>query len=57
MGCQPENTAAKVFRELKNGQYTTEMTLTTGTISALAFPDVSIEVERLIGVAKRSKEL
>ncbi|MFQ4146056.1 Uma2 family endonuclease [Chlorogloeopsis sp. ULAP02] len=47
----------KVFRELKNGQHTTELTLTTGTISTLAFPDVSIQVELLIGVAKKSKEL
>jgi Uma2 family endonuclease len=47
----------QVFRDLKNGQYKTELTLTTGTIAPLAFPDVSLLVERLIGVAKRYKEL
>ena len=46
----------QVFRDLKNGQYKTEVTLTTGTIAPLAFPDVSVQVERLIGVAKRYKE-
>jgi Uma2 family endonuclease len=44
----------QVFRNLKNGQYETELTLTTGTIIPLAFPDVSVQVERLIGVAIRS---
>ncbi|ARV58585.1 hypothetical protein BZZ01_08000 [Nostocales cyanobacterium HT-58-2] len=43
----------QVFRDLKNGQYKTELTLTTGTIAPLAFPDVSVQVERVIGVAKR----
>jgi Uma2 family endonuclease len=43
----------QVFRYLNNGQYTTELTLTTGTISPLAFPDISVQVARLIGVAKR----
>ena len=42
----------QVFRDLKNGQYTTELTLTIGTITPLTFPDVSVQVERLIGVAK-----
>lgn len=46
----------QVFRDLKNGQYKTELTLTTGTIAPLAFPDVSVQVERLIGVAIRYKE-
>ncbi|WP_442939153.1 hypothetical protein [Nostoc sp.] len=41
----------KVFRNLKNGEYKTEMTLTTGTISPLAFPDVFVQVERLISKA------
>ncbi|MDV2993879.1 MAG: hypothetical protein N4J56_003533 [Chroococcidiopsis sp. SAG 2025] len=41
----------QVFRDLKNGQYNTELTLTTGTITPLAFPDVSVQVERLIGVS------
>ncbi len=42
----------QVFRDIKNGQYQTELTITTGTIAPLAFPDVSVQVERLIGVAK-----
>ncbi|MEA5620334.1 Uma2 family endonuclease [Cronbergia sp. UHCC 0137] len=42
----------RVFRDLKNGQYTTELVLTTGTIASLAFPDVSVEVEPLIGRSK-----
>jgi len=45
----------QVFCDLKNGQYTTELILTTGTISPLAFPDISVQVERLIGAAKRHK--
>ncbi|WP_427157582.1 Uma2 family endonuclease [Aliinostoc sp. HNIBRCY26] len=42
----------QVFRNLQNGQYTTEIILTTGTISPLAFPDVLIQVQRLIGFRK-----
>jgi Uma2 family endonuclease len=45
----------QVFRDLNNGQYTTELTLTNGTISPLAFTDVAVQVERLIGVAKTDK--
>ncbi|MDJ0716411.1 MAG: Uma2 family endonuclease [Prochloraceae cyanobacterium] len=41
----------KVFREIKNDRYTTELTLTTNTISPLAFPDISLQVDRLIGSA------
>ncbi|BAZ20050.1 hypothetical protein NIES4073_09240 [Kalymmatonema gypsitolerans NIES-4073] len=47
----------QVFRDLKNGQYRTELALTAGTIASLAFPDVSVQVERLVGVAKSYKEL
>ncbi|MCC5636478.1 Uma2 family endonuclease [Nostoc sp. CHAB 5844] len=43
-----KNRQLKIFRDLNNGQYTTELTLTTGTISPLAFPDVSVQVERMI---------
>jgi Uma2 family endonuclease len=43
----------KVFRNLENGQYTTELILTTGTISPLSFPHVFIQVERLTGFPKR----
>jgi Uma2 family endonuclease len=39
----------KVFRDLKDRQYTTELTLTTGSISPLAFPDILIQVQRLMG--------
>ena len=46
----------KVFRDPENGEYKTELTLTTGTISPLAFPDVSVRVERFISVAKRYEE-
>ncbi|MEH2438487.1 MAG: hypothetical protein V7K25_30545 [Nostoc sp.] len=38
--------------KIGNGQYTTELTLTTGTIVALAFGDVSVQVHRLVGFAK-----
>jgi Uma2 family endonuclease len=37
-----------VFRDLVNGSYTKELTLTTGTITPLAFQDVQVEVLRLI---------
>ncbi|BAY63986.1 hypothetical protein NIES22_40760 [Calothrix brevissima NIES-22] len=42
----------QVFRDLNNGEYKTELTFTTGTISPLAFPDVSVQVQRLIGLPK-----
>ena len=38
----------QVFRNLVNNQYTEELTLKTGMISPLAFPDIKIEVERLL---------
>ena len=38
----------RVFRDLENNKYKTELTLTTGTIYPLAFPDISVQVERLI---------
>lgn len=37
-----------VFRHLENNCYTTDETLTTGVISPLAFPDIQIQVKRLI---------
>ncbi len=37
-----------VFRDLENGCYITEKTFTTGLVSPLAFPDVQIQVQRLI---------
>ncbi|AUS99634.1 hypothetical protein CLI64_04100 [Nostoc sp. CENA543] len=42
----------QVFRNLQNGQYTTEIILTTGIISPLAFPNVFVQVQRLIGFRK-----
>ncbi len=42
----------QVFRDLKNGQYTTELKLTTGTITPIAFSDIEIQVQRLMGFRK-----
>ncbi|AFZ60168.1 Uma2 family endonuclease [Anabaena cylindrica FACHB-243] len=39
----------QVFRDLKNRQYSTELIITTGTIAPLAFPNVFVQVQRLIG--------
>ncbi|AFZ45690.1 protein of unknown function DUF820 [Halothece sp. PCC 7418] len=38
----------KVFREPIAADYTVEITLTTGTINPVSFPDVVISVERLL---------
>lgn len=38
----------KIFRDLKEKQYTTELTIYKGSVSPLAFPDVSVEVRRLM---------
>ncbi|EAW36650.1 Uma2 family endonuclease [Lyngbya sp. PCC 8106] len=38
----------KVFRNQSHDNYTEELTLTTGTISPLPFPDILIEVQQLI---------
>ncbi|MBD2209969.1 Uma2 family endonuclease [Nostoc linckia FACHB-104] len=37
-----------VFREPLDGEYATKLTLTAGIIQSLAFPDVSILVDRII---------
>jgi len=37
-----------VFRDLANGHYISEGTLTTGVVSPQAFPDVQIQVNRLM---------
>ncbi len=42
-----KNAQLRVFRDWMNGTYQTELTLTTGTVSPLAFPDVVVEVRRL----------
>ncbi|MBD6616521.1 Uma2 family endonuclease [Komarekiella sp. 'clone 1'] len=39
----------QVFRDLKNGQYTTKLILTTSTIAPLAFPDIFVQVQRFVG--------
>ncbi len=38
-----------VFRDTLEGNYQTTLTLTNGSISPLAFPDVVIDVRRLLG--------
>ncbi len=42
-----KNRQLKVFRDLAQGQYQTELTLTEGSLSPVAFQDVAIEVRRL----------
>lgn len=37
-----------VFREPSDGEYTSKLTLTTGTIQPLRFPEVSVSVEQII---------
>ncbi len=37
-----------VFREILDGDYTTKLTPTAGTIQPLAFPDISVAVEQII---------
>jgi Uma2 family endonuclease len=37
-----------VFREPLDGDYATKLTLTAGAIQPLAFPDISVSVERII---------
>ncbi|MDX2213553.1 MAG: Uma2 family endonuclease [Oculatellaceae cyanobacterium bins.114] len=37
----------KVFRELDNGDYQTELVLIQGTVSPLSFQDVVVDVRRL----------
>ena len=43
-----KNLRLKVFRDLHNGNYETELTLTDGWVTPLAFPDVRVEVWRLM---------
>ena len=43
-----KNLRLKVFRDLNNGNYETELALTGDWISPLAFPDIRIEVQRLM---------
>lgn len=43
-----QNWQLKVFRDLVNNSYTSELTLKTGKISPLSFPQINIEIEKLI---------
>lgn len=38
-----------IFRDPQNGRYQTEQLLSSGTIVSLAFPDIAISVDRLLG--------
>ncbi|MDJ0844534.1 hypothetical protein [Crocosphaera sp.] len=44
------NHQLKVFRDLKQRNYTTELTLTEGNISPLTFPNVVIPVRKIISI-------
>lgn len=46
-----------VFRDLQNQQYQNKLSLTTGSISPLAFPDLSVQVQHIIGSRKLSSSL
>ncbi|BAY60034.1 hypothetical protein NIES22_00910 [Calothrix brevissima NIES-22] len=37
-----------VFRDILDGEYASKQTLTTGTIQPLAFPDISVAVDKII---------
>jgi Uma2 family endonuclease len=39
-----------VFRDPQDGEYTSKATLAGGTIQPLAFPNVSVSIERIIGI-------
>ncbi|MEO0273364.1 MAG: Uma2 family endonuclease [candidate division WOR-3 bacterium] len=43
-----KNLQLKVFRDLVNHNYQSELTLKTGKISPLSFPQINIEVEKII---------
>lgn len=43
-----KNSQLIVFRDLVNNNYTSELSLKTGTISPLSFPEIVIKVQRLI---------
>jgi len=43
-----QNRQLKVFRNPDQGNYQTETTVTTGEICPLAFPDISVSVQRLL---------
>ena len=43
-----------VFRDLENGRYVTAEIFTNGVMTPQAFPDVQIQVKRLIGISNLS---
>ena len=43
-----KQTQLHVFRDMVNGEYQSQQILLEGTISPLAFPDIAIDVRRLI---------
>ena len=42
------NHQLRVFRDLSNQKYTSELTLNTGVIASIAFPKILIEVQKII---------
>jgi Uma2 family endonuclease len=42
-----KNAQLKLFRDLSQARYQTELTLKQGTVSSLAFPDLLVEMQRL----------
>lgn len=45
-----KNTQLNVFRNLLKGKYISELTLKSGTVSALAFPSIVMDVKQLINL-------
>jgi Uma2 family endonuclease len=43
-----KNRCVKIFRNPHDGNYTSELTLTDGEVSPLAFPDIIVSVSRLL---------
>lgn len=43
-----QDSQLKIFKNLVKQKYTSELTLETGLISPLSFPDVLIDIQRLI---------
>ncbi len=44
------NNQLKIFKDLKQENYTTKLILTEGNISPLAFPDLVIPVQKIISI-------
>jgi Uma2 family endonuclease len=43
-----QNMTLIVMRDLRDGRYQSAVTLTTGTVTPIAFPDVSVSMQRLL---------